>query len=71
MVIEKLKHIQQVTAAEELIMNFRISGGMPAETAERSMRLFASDVLPAIHELEGTMPEELSGRTAGEPVPAD
>ena len=70
-VLEKLKHIQQMTAAEELIMNFRISGGMPAETAERSMRLFASDVLPAIHELEGTMPEELSGRTVGEPVPAD
>ena len=69
--IEKLKHIQQVTAAEEMIMNFRISGGMPAETAERSMRLFASDVLPALHELEATLPEELSGRAVAEPVSAD
>ena len=69
--IEKLKHIQQMTAAEELIMNFRISGGMPAGAAERSMRLFASEVLPAIHELEGSMPEELSGRPVAEPVSAD
>ena len=62
-VIEKLKHIQAVTAAEELVMNFRM-GGMPAETAERSMRLYASDVLPAIQELEGSLPAELSGRAA-------
>ena len=69
-VLERLQHIQQMTGAEELIMNFRVSGGMPAETAERSMRLFASDVLPALHEMDASLPEALAGRVA-EAVPAD
>ena len=60
MVLEKLRHIQQMTGAEELVMNFRF-GGMPAETAERSMRLFANDVLPGVHEMEGDLPAELAG----------
>ena len=50
-------------------MNFRF-GGMPVETGERSMRLFASDVLPAIQAMDGPLPEALSGRVA-EPVSAD
>ena len=60
MVLDKLRHIQQMTGAEELVMNFRF-GGMPAETAERSMRLFASDVLPGVHDMEGALPAELAG----------
>ena len=44
-VYEKLANVQRTTSAEELILNFRF-GNMPVETAERSMRLFASDVLP-------------------------
>ena len=60
MVLDKLRHIQQMTGAEELVMNFRF-GGMPAETAERSMRLFAADVLPGVHEMEGALPAELAG----------
>ena len=60
MVLEKLRHVQQMTGAEELVMNFRF-GGMPAATAERSMRLFASDVLPGVHEMAGDLPAELAG----------
>ena len=60
MVLDKLRHVQQMTGAEELVMNFRF-GGMPAETAERSMRLFADEVLPGVHEMEGALPAELAG----------
>ena len=63
-VLEKLRHIQQMTGADELIMNFRY-GGMPAATAERSMRLFAAEVLPALHALDGTMPAALAAATPG------
>ena len=37
-----------MTSAEEFVLNFRF-GGMPVETAERSMRLFAKEVLPKLH----------------------
>jgi alkanesulfonate monooxygenase SsuD/methylene tetrahydromethanopterin reductase-like flavin-dependent oxidoreductase (luciferase family) len=47
-VVEKLKHIQRMTSAEEFVINPRF-GAMPVETAERSMRLFAAEVLPAVH----------------------
>ena len=54
MVLEKLHAIQETTGAEELVMNFRM-GGMPVETAERSMRLFASEVLPALQAMEAPL----------------
>ena len=60
-----------MTAAEEMIMELPHFGRLPADTAKRSMRLFASEVLPALHDLEGTMREELSGRATAEPVSAD
>lgn len=47
-VLAKLQHAQEMTSAEEFVLNFRY-GAMPVETAERSMRLFASDVLPRLH----------------------
>jgi len=62
-VVEKLKHIQRTTSAEELILNFRF-GGMPAETAERSMRLFAKEVLPRIHALEAPLHADMVGAPA-------
>ena len=58
-VLERLRNIQAMTGAEEMVMNFRF-GAMPADVAERNMRLFASEVLPALHELSGEMPKELT-----------
>ncbi|MBI2766636.1 MAG: LLM class flavin-dependent oxidoreductase [Chloroflexi bacterium] len=67
-VLEKLRHVQRMTSAEEIIVNFRF-GGMPAATAERSMRLFASDVLPRVHALEAPLHEDMTGRpVAGAPA---
>ncbi|MHB8573884.1 MAG: LLM class flavin-dependent oxidoreductase, partial [Dehalococcoidia bacterium] len=63
-VLQKLQHIQQMTSAEELILNFRF-GAMPAATAERSMRLFAAEVLPRLHELDAPLHAEMAGATAG------
>jgi alkanesulfonate monooxygenase SsuD/methylene tetrahydromethanopterin reductase-like flavin-dependent oxidoreductase (luciferase family) len=53
-VFEKLRMVQQMTGAEQFVMSFKY-GTMPAETAERSMRLFASDVLPRLHAHEATL----------------
>lgn len=57
-VFEKLQHVQRMTSAEELILNFRY-GAMPAQTAERSMRLFAAEVLPRLHELDAPLHEDM------------
>lgn len=65
-VLEKLAHVQRMTSAEELVLNFRY-GGMPAKTAERSMRLFASTVLPRLHELEAPLHADMVGAA---PAPA-
>ena len=59
-VLAKLTEIRELTSAEELVMNLRY-GGMPVATAERSMRLFAAEVLPALHELEAPLAVEVSG----------
>jgi alkanesulfonate monooxygenase SsuD/methylene tetrahydromethanopterin reductase-like flavin-dependent oxidoreductase (luciferase family) len=59
-VLEKLVHVQRMTSAEELILNFRF-GAMPAETAERSMRLFAAEVLPKLHELDAPLHADMLG----------
>ncbi|MGD9932080.1 MAG: LLM class flavin-dependent oxidoreductase [Dehalococcoidia bacterium] len=63
-VLEKLKHIQQMTSAEELVLNFRF-GGMPAATAERSMRLFASSALDALHAAEAPLHPDMAGTAGG------
>jgi len=49
--IEKLQSIQQITDASETVLVFKY-GGLPADKAEASMRLFAEQVLPAIHEYD-------------------
>jgi alkanesulfonate monooxygenase SsuD/methylene tetrahydromethanopterin reductase-like flavin-dependent oxidoreductase (luciferase family) len=67
-VYERLRHIQQMTGAEELILAFRF-GTMPVETAERSMRLFAKEVLPRLQADEATLDPEIDGSTA--PATAD
>ena len=53
-VLAKLKHAQETTSAEDFVLNFRF-GAMPAATAERSMRLFAQEVLPKLHAMEAPL----------------
>lgn len=49
-----------MTSAEEIILNFRY-GAMPAATAERSMRLFAAEVLPRLHALDAPLHADMAG----------
>ncbi len=63
-VYEKLKFIQGMTGAEEFVLNFKF-GTMPAETAERSMRLFAAEVLPRLHALPASLDLTPSAAPAG------
>ncbi|MEU9888881.1 LLM class flavin-dependent oxidoreductase [Sphaerisporangium sp. NPDC051011] len=64
-VFEKLKHIQASTSAEEFVLNFRF-GTMDAEKAERSMRLFAAEVLPRLHDLEPGLDVTMRGAVTGD-----
>ena len=49
--LERLRHIQRQTSAQEFILRFKF-GQMPADLAERNIRLFAGTVLPHLHTLE-------------------
>ena len=62
-VFDKLVQVQRMTSAEELILNFRF-GGMPVETAERSMRLFATEVLPRLHGIDALLHADMTGVAA-------
>lgn len=57
-VLQQLLHIQQMTSAEEFVISFRF-GTMSVETAERSMRLFAQEVLPHLHKYQAGINNEL------------
>jgi alkanesulfonate monooxygenase SsuD/methylene tetrahydromethanopterin reductase-like flavin-dependent oxidoreductase (luciferase family) len=59
-VYNRLVHIQERTGASEFVLNFKY-GSMPAEVAERSMRLFASEVLPRLQNYEASLHPDLSG----------
>jgi alkanesulfonate monooxygenase SsuD/methylene tetrahydromethanopterin reductase-like flavin-dependent oxidoreductase (luciferase family) len=48
--IEKLRGIAEAFHPEEFMLVFRY-GSMPRDVAEKSIRLFAEEVLPAVHEL--------------------
>lgn len=63
-VFEQLKMIQRQTSAEEFVLNVKF-GTMSAEQAERSLRLFAGEVLPRIHELDSPLHEEMRGSAHG------
>ena len=63
-VLEKLVNVQRTTSAEEVVLNFRF-GNMPVETAERSMRLFATDVLERLHEVEAPLQPDMTGVPVG------
>jgi alkanesulfonate monooxygenase SsuD/methylene tetrahydromethanopterin reductase-like flavin-dependent oxidoreductase (luciferase family) len=62
-VFEKLRHVQRMTSAEEIVVNVRY-GAMPAATAERSMRLFAAEVLPRLHALDAPLHPDMAGTGA-------
>ena len=59
-VLEKLVNVQRTTSAEEVVLNFRF-GNMPVGTAERSMRLFATDVLGRLHDVEAPLQPDMTG----------
>ena len=50
-VIEKIRAVQAAVSLGYLVVHVSY-GGMPVEKAEKSMRLFAKEVLPALHEME-------------------
>jgi alkanesulfonate monooxygenase SsuD/methylene tetrahydromethanopterin reductase-like flavin-dependent oxidoreductase (luciferase family) len=53
-VFDFIKHIQAMTTADEVVLNFKF-GDMPAAVAERSIRLFAEKVLPRLQALDVTL----------------
>lgn len=57
-VFDQLAYIQSKTSAEEFILNFKF-GDMTRDDAERSMRLFAAEVLPRLQALEPTLHPEV------------
>jgi alkanesulfonate monooxygenase SsuD/methylene tetrahydromethanopterin reductase-like flavin-dependent oxidoreductase (luciferase family) len=61
--IEKLTHLQKSTNAREIAFSFRSSSTMPHDKAMKSMRLFAKEVLPAVHELPGGKPQTEAAAT--------
>lgn len=60
-VCERIKTIATAFGADELMLGFKY-GGMPADVAERSIRLFADEVLPELHEFH-TEPIALGAAT--------
>lgn len=54
-IIERLTTLQRRINLEELVIHV-FYGGMPVEKAERSMRLFAERVLPAVRAIDVTVP---------------
>lgn len=63
-VFEKLKHIQEMTSAEEFVLNFKF-GTLPADKAESSMRLFAAEVLPRLQALDAGLAVSMQGASTG------
>jgi len=62
-IIERIKSIQHAISMEELVLHF-FYGGMPAEKAEKSLRLFAEKVLPELHKMDTPLNPEHDFRVA-------
>jgi alkanesulfonate monooxygenase SsuD/methylene tetrahydromethanopterin reductase-like flavin-dependent oxidoreductase (luciferase family) len=62
-IIDKLKTLQWAISLETLVIHV-FYGGMPREKAEKSLRLFAEKVLPAIHDMATPMNPASLGRAA-------
>ncbi|MGQ0482444.1 MAG: LLM class flavin-dependent oxidoreductase [Pseudonocardia sp.] len=58
-VVEKIKAFCEMTGSNTFVGNFRF-GGMSGEDAERSMRLFAKEVAPALRQLNFEKPLPIS-----------
>lgn len=67
--IEKLQGIADAFHPEEFMLVFRY-GSMPRDVAEKSIRLFAREVLPAVHALPLLDPVAYEESVEGEDAPA-
>jgi alkanesulfonate monooxygenase SsuD/methylene tetrahydromethanopterin reductase-like flavin-dependent oxidoreductase (luciferase family) len=56
-IIERLTTLQRRINLDELVIHVYY-GGMPVEKAERSLRLFAEKVLPAVHAIDVSIPDD-------------
>jgi alkanesulfonate monooxygenase SsuD/methylene tetrahydromethanopterin reductase-like flavin-dependent oxidoreductase (luciferase family) len=61
-IIDKIRTVQRATSLETLVIHF-FYGGMPKEKAEKSLRLFAEKVLPAVQ----AMPTPINPHSMGVP----
>ena len=61
-IIDRIKTLQWAISLEELVIHV-FYGGMPREKAERSLRLFAEKVLPAVHDMATPMNPASLGRS--------
>ena len=59
-VIDKIKAMQRSISAEKLVIHV-FYGGMPRDKAEKSLRLFAREVLPEVQ----AMPTPINPRSLG------
>ena len=62
-IIEKIKTLQQTISLEKVVIHM-FYGGMPRDKAEKSLRLFAENVLPEVQ----AMATPINPRSLGEPV---
>jgi len=63
-IIDKIKALQVAISLETLVIHV-FYGGMPREKAERSLRLFADRVLPAVQAMDTPINPASLGRAAG------
>jgi alkanesulfonate monooxygenase SsuD/methylene tetrahydromethanopterin reductase-like flavin-dependent oxidoreductase (luciferase family) len=63
-IIDKIKTLQWAISLEELVLHV-FYGGMPREKAEKSIRLFAEKVLPALQAMPTPLNPASLGRAAG------
>ena len=62
-IIAKIKLVQEAISLETLVVHV-FYGGMPREKAEKSLRLFAEKVLPAVHAMDTPINPASLGRAA-------
>jgi alkanesulfonate monooxygenase SsuD/methylene tetrahydromethanopterin reductase-like flavin-dependent oxidoreductase (luciferase family) len=63
-IIDKIKTLQWTISLETLVIHY-FYGGMPREKAEKSLKLFAEKVLPAVQAMDTPINPESLGRKAG------
>ena len=61
--VERLRSIASAFHPEEFMLVFRY-GSMPRDVAEKSISLFAAEVLPAVHDLDLEAPITYDGALA-------